>query len=270
MAHLRDVREGKGEKERGWDAYIWLAQKHPRTLLVNLPEVVKVHFATTLCHILCASLCDTLSGTPLQCICCLRCCAITFTYSALHPAIPPCSRGHSGLCLKPCMFSVQVGFWKDLLQLLQRLSLGERGWTSAAKEEAARKLSSGSNRKQRRLAKQKRLHEWQASLRRAADPEKAAQQEAAGKAASRPAHRMGPHRRQRELLAAEKRAAQAAEQEDDSDDSDAPSTDGSSLSGGKRKAPETAMTAEAPQNGECSCISFSSCHGSALLSLCPV
>ena len=42
VAHLRDVREGKGEKERGWDAYIWLAQKHPRTLLVNLPEVVKV------------------------------------------------------------------------------------------------------------------------------------------------------------------------------------------------------------------------------------
>ncbi len=47
MAHLRDVREGKGERERGWDAYIWLAQKHPRTLLVNLPEVAKVLLATT-------------------------------------------------------------------------------------------------------------------------------------------------------------------------------------------------------------------------------
>ena len=62
VAHLRDVREGKGEKERGWDAYIWLAQKHPRTLLVNLPEVVKVLSTTTnSCLILlCTSICDAL------------------------------------------------------------------------------------------------------------------------------------------------------------------------------------------------------------------
>ena len=162
---------------------------------------------------------------------------------------PSVSSQASNLC-------VQVGFWKDLLQLLQRLCVGERGWSSAAKEEAARELSSGSNRKQRRLAKQKRLHEWQASLRRPADPETAAQQEAAGKGAGRPAHRMGPHRRQREMLAAEKRAAQAAEQGDGSDDSDEPSSDNSSLSGSKRKAPDAAMT-DAPQNGEHSCISFS-------------
>lgn len=49
VAHLRDVREGKGERRCGWDAYIWLAHHHPRTLLVNLPEVAKVlHTAHTL------------------------------------------------------------------------------------------------------------------------------------------------------------------------------------------------------------------------------
>ena len=53
MAHLRDVREGKGERERGWDAYIWLAQKHPRTLVVNLPEVVKVLLVTTAANVCC-------------------------------------------------------------------------------------------------------------------------------------------------------------------------------------------------------------------------
>ena len=47
VAHLRDVREGTGEKERGRDAFIWLAQKHPRTLLVNLPEMVKVLLPVT-------------------------------------------------------------------------------------------------------------------------------------------------------------------------------------------------------------------------------
>ena len=52
VAHLRDVREGKGERERGWDAYIWLAQKHPRTLLVNLPEIVKVLPTITFCQVL--------------------------------------------------------------------------------------------------------------------------------------------------------------------------------------------------------------------------
>ena len=48
VAHLRDVREGKGEKRCGSDAYIWLAHYHPRTLIINLPEVVKVPPATTL------------------------------------------------------------------------------------------------------------------------------------------------------------------------------------------------------------------------------
>lgn len=48
VAHLRDVREGKGEKRCGSDAYIWLAHYHPRTLIVNLPEVVKVLLAATL------------------------------------------------------------------------------------------------------------------------------------------------------------------------------------------------------------------------------
>lgn len=69
VAHLRDVREGKGERERGWDAYIWLAHKHPRTLLVNLPEMVKVLHATTLprCGDGDTSL-THMHGTALQCM----------------------------------------------------------------------------------------------------------------------------------------------------------------------------------------------------------
>ena len=65
----------------------------------------------------------------------------------------------------PC---VQVGFWKDLLQLLLRLCLGEDGWKAAAEHEAERKISSGANRKERRAAKLRRLREWQASLKEAA------------------------------------------------------------------------------------------------------
>ena len=42
IAHLRDIRNGKGENARSLDAYVWLAKHHPRTLLVNLPEMVKV------------------------------------------------------------------------------------------------------------------------------------------------------------------------------------------------------------------------------------
>ena len=42
IAHLRDIRNGKGETACSLDAYVWLAKHHPRTLLVNLPEMVKV------------------------------------------------------------------------------------------------------------------------------------------------------------------------------------------------------------------------------------
>ncbi len=42
IAHLRDIRNGKGETARSLDAYVWLAMHHPRTLLANLPEMVKV------------------------------------------------------------------------------------------------------------------------------------------------------------------------------------------------------------------------------------
>ncbi len=42
IAHLRDIRNGKGETARSLDAYVWLAKHHPRTLLANLHEMVKV------------------------------------------------------------------------------------------------------------------------------------------------------------------------------------------------------------------------------------
>ena len=42
IAHLRDIRNGKGENARALDAYVWLAKHHPRTLLANLREMVEV------------------------------------------------------------------------------------------------------------------------------------------------------------------------------------------------------------------------------------
>ncbi|CAL5227769.1 g10789 [Coccomyxa viridis] len=98
VAHLRDVREGKGEKRCGSDAYIWLAHYHPRTLIVNLPEVVK------------------------------------------------------------------VGFWKDLLQLLQRLCVGEDDWNEAARQKSLLKVRKGANREERRAGKLQRLRERKAAL----------------------------------------------------------------------------------------------------------
>ena len=41
-AHLRDVRDGKGERERFHDAAAWLAARHPRTLIANLERVAQV------------------------------------------------------------------------------------------------------------------------------------------------------------------------------------------------------------------------------------
>ena len=41
-AHLRDVRDGKGERERFHDAAAWLAARHPRTLVANLGGIAHV------------------------------------------------------------------------------------------------------------------------------------------------------------------------------------------------------------------------------------
>ena len=41
-AHLRDVRDGKGERERFHDAAAWLAARHPATLLANLEGIAQV------------------------------------------------------------------------------------------------------------------------------------------------------------------------------------------------------------------------------------
>ncbi len=41
-AHLRDVRDGKGERERFHDAAAWLASRHPSTLLANLEGIAQV------------------------------------------------------------------------------------------------------------------------------------------------------------------------------------------------------------------------------------
>ena len=51
VAQLRDIRNGKAERARAHDALIWLSRNHPRTLLANLPEVVKVRLQA-LVHVL--------------------------------------------------------------------------------------------------------------------------------------------------------------------------------------------------------------------------
>ena len=64
------------------------------------------------------------------------------------------------------MPGVQVGFWKDLLELLRRLCMGEAEW-EAKESEGGQKRGYGAHRQDRRLAKRQRQREWQASLREA-------------------------------------------------------------------------------------------------------
>ena len=59
---------------------------------------------------------------------------------------------------------MQVGFWKDLLQLLQRLCVGEDDWNEAARQRALQKVCKGANRTERRAGKLQRLRERKASL----------------------------------------------------------------------------------------------------------
>ncbi len=59
---------------------------------------------------------------------------------------------------------VQVGFWKDLLQLLQRLCVGEDDWNEAARQKSLLKVRKGANREERRAGKLQRLRERKAAL----------------------------------------------------------------------------------------------------------
>ncbi len=42
MAQLRDIRRGKAERERTYDALEWLRRQHPLTLIANLQALVAV------------------------------------------------------------------------------------------------------------------------------------------------------------------------------------------------------------------------------------
>lgn len=42
IAHLRDVRDGKGDKKQFQTCVQWLAKHQTATLVKNLPEIVKV------------------------------------------------------------------------------------------------------------------------------------------------------------------------------------------------------------------------------------
>ncbi len=59
---------------------------------------------------------------------------------------------------------MQVGFWKDLLQLLLRLCLGEDDWNEAARQKALQQTRKGANRDDRRVGKLQRLRVRKASL----------------------------------------------------------------------------------------------------------
>ena len=50
IAHLRDVRDGKAEQKAFRLCVRWLYEKHPLTLIENLPEIVKVCCVTNLLH----------------------------------------------------------------------------------------------------------------------------------------------------------------------------------------------------------------------------
>ena len=183
---------------------------------------------------------------------------------------------------------VQVGFWKDLLQLLQRLCVGEVGWQAGAEQGKAQRWSSAETRKKRRLGKQERLREWKASLKEAAggaDPgtlsadsdqpsagkagsSLATQPQAAGKALSWRARLKDTRNSRARMYANRRRAARARVQRTASENLGQPSGGVAGPFAGKRTASETAMAAHASQKPPSSCLSLSACV--ALLIDCAV
>ncbi len=59
---------------------------------------------------------------------------------------------------------LQCGYWKDLLELLVRLCVGEEEWAERAEAEEQRMGSKGANHASRKAAKKQRLKEWRTSL----------------------------------------------------------------------------------------------------------
>ena len=71
------------------------------------------------------------------------------------------------------MFSVclQCGYWKDLLEILVRLCVGEEEWEARVEAAEEHKDCKGVNVKPRKAAKKERLKEWRTSLRSLKDPD---------------------------------------------------------------------------------------------------
>ena len=86
IAHLRDVRDGKADRNLFHDCIAWLWQHHPLTLLGNLDEIVKV--SGTAAHCSKGSL-DASCHGPVACFCILW---VTLSNSAatLHGMPPGC------------------------------------------------------------------------------------------------------------------------------------------------------------------------------------
>ena len=87
------------------------------------------------------------------------------------------------------LMCLQCGYWKDLLELLDRLCVGEEEW--AARIEALKKRVKGANHESRKAAKKERLKEWRTALRSIKDAEgrdAAKVERAAGNAGNPDAH----------------------------------------------------------------------------------
>ena len=66
IAHLRDVRDGKGEQKLFHDCVAWMRAHHPLTLIANLREVVEVRMRCSSCCECCISA-DALHTYHAQC-----------------------------------------------------------------------------------------------------------------------------------------------------------------------------------------------------------
>lgn len=60
---------------------------------------------------------------------------------------------------------MQCGYWKDLLELLDRLCVGEEEWTARVELANVARFQKGKNHENRKLAKKDRLKEWRSSVR---------------------------------------------------------------------------------------------------------
>jgi len=86
IAHLRDVRDGKADRDLFHDCIAWLWGHHPLTLFANLEEIVKVSGTAALVG---KGGLDSIMPWPF-CMLCTICITWKTSAATLHGMLPGC------------------------------------------------------------------------------------------------------------------------------------------------------------------------------------